>query len=290
MNTQLPRALIVAHYDRDGIFDPHVLYSLQAYRQVFAHVTVVSASADHLPSGRESLADTFIARENNGYDFFSWKIGFNALADKDRFFEIVFVNDSIYGPLFDIEHVLLAPALKEADFWGLTSSAEDRRHIQSYFFAMRHRLLKSDAAQRFWDNVRPFKDKADVIKSYELQMAAYFRSRGWSVAAIYHGSARYPARWKTVRARDDLAQPLLLAKYCYHNWRNRAWRTRRQNPMDHHWRAVIETGVPFVKVELLRDNPLHLPLRPIHDYLDASTSYPSGLISAHLQRIARRPI
>src|SRR5438067_9025756 len=138
---QLPRALIMAHYDPDGVVDPHVLYALEAYRQVFAHIIFVSVSVDRLPKGHEHLADRFIARDNVGYDFFSWKVGFNALNDKEQFFEVVFANDSVYGPLFDIEQVLMASRVKEADLWGLTSSFETSWHIQSFFFAMRHRLL-----------------------------------------------------------------------------------------------------------------------------------------------------
>ena len=288
MKSRLSRALILAHYDPDGLIDPHVLYALEAYRPVFEHITLVSVSAGHLPQGREHLVDTLIARDNVGYDFFSWKVGFNALADKDRFFEVVFANDSVYGPLFDVEHALLAPKVKDADFWGLTSSMAGGWHIQSYFFAMRHRLLRSEAAQRYWDNVRSLTYKADVIKKCELQMAAHFRRRGWLTEAIYDAPISPPARWKIVGPAADLAQPIGLAKYLYYNSRYSNWRSRKQNPMNYLWRSTIEAGVPFVKVELLRDNPLTLPLQSVHDYIARRTRYPLELTSAHLRRTANK--
>jgi len=284
---RLPRALIMAHYDPHGLNDTHVLYSLEAYRRVFDHITFVSVSADRLPIGREGLVDTFIFRENVGYDFFSWKIGFNALVDKERFFEIIFTNDSIYGPLFDIEHALLAPRVKEAEFWGLTSSMVPNWHIQSYFFSMRHRLLISSAARDYWDAIRSFKNKGEVINACEMRMADYFRSRNWLTEVIYEGPSSPPFRWHVTRLGTDLRQPINLAKYLYYNLLHSDWRLRKQNPMNYLWRSAIEAGVPFIKVELLRANPLMLPLQPIHDYISRNTRYPLDLIFAHLRRTAR---
>jgi lipopolysaccharide biosynthesis protein len=281
MNARLPRALIMAHYDRDGLIDPHVLYSLKAYRSAFAHVTFVSVSADRLPPGYENLVDTFIRRDNIGYDFGSWKIGFNTLIAKDRFVEIVFVNDSIYGPFFDIEHALLSPNVKDADFWGLTSSYEIAWHIQSFFFSMRHRLLSGGLAQRWWDMVRLLEYKDEIINRYEIPMADHFRQQGCATEAIY--ATPFPARIPraTICSGCDIREPLQSARRIYYN----RWVTTA-NPMHVLWHPVIEAGVPFVKVELLRDNPYRLPLRPVFDYLHRNTRYPMELISAHLRRVA----
>src|SRR5436190_13279802 len=233
MNGGLPRALIMAHYDPDGLVDSHVLYSLAVYRRAFAHITLVSVSAERLPLGHEHLADRFIARDNVGYDFFSWKVGFNALNDKEQFFEVVFANDSVYGPLFDIEHALMAPRVKEADFWGLTSSFETSWHIQSFFFAMRHRLLTSKTAQAFWDGIDPLGDKAGTIAKYELPMACVFREQGWTVAAIHEPPPSHA--WSDlVRAGADFRRPLASARYLVRNRRRAA-----MNPMHFLWRSTI---------------------------------------------------
>jgi lipopolysaccharide biosynthesis protein len=281
MNARLPRALIMAHYDRDGLVDPHVLYSLKAYRSAFSHITFVSVSADRLPAGYESLADTFIKRDNIGYDFGSWKAGFNALTAKDQFVEIVFVNDSIYGPFFDIEHVLLSPNIKDADFWGLTSSHELAWHIQSFFFAMRRGLLSCGAAQQWWDSVRPLERKDEIINRYEIPMADHFLQQGRATRAVY--MTPFPARtsWAIICSGCDVRAPLQSARQLYYN----RWATKT-NPMIVQWRTAIDAGVPFVKVELLRDNPCGLPLRPVFDYLHRHTRYPTELISAHLRRVA----
>jgi lipopolysaccharide biosynthesis protein len=281
MNESFPRALIMAHYDRDGLVDPHVLYSLAAYRHAFSHITFVSVSADRLPKEHEHLADTFIARENVGYDFSSWKIGFNALIDKERFFEVVFVNDSIYGPFFDIEHVLAAPKIKDADFWGLTSSFEHSWHVQSFFFSMRHGLLVSAIARQFWEKIEPLREKGDIIMRYEIPMADFFRRNGWSVDTIFTAPKPQP-QWNVFRMRPVPRHPIRMALHFYRNWRPRA-----TNSTLLQWRSAIEAGVPFLKVELLRSNPLNVPLEPVREFIARSTRYPISLIDAHIQRTGR---
>ena len=285
MSNHFPRALILAHYDPDGIVDPYVLYSLQKYRRAFEHITIVSVSADCLPPNHENLVDTFIRRENIGYDFYSWKVGFERLADKDKFFEVVFVNDSIYGPLFDIEHVLLANNIKEADLWGLTTSFQINSHIQSFFFAMRHSLLRSNAALEYWNSVHALADKASVIYQYELKLAAHFRDRGWRTETIYTNGNAKRSVWEMIRSDINIARPRSSARYVYHNLKS-----KNQNPTHYLWRSVIDAGVPFVKAEVFRINPLGLQLEPIRNYIVENTLYPFDLVSAHVRRTTNRSI
>jgi lipopolysaccharide biosynthesis protein len=280
VNSPYRRALILAHYDPDGLVDPHVMYSLSEYRKAFSHITVVSVSAKRLPAEHEYLADTFIARNNIGYDFLSWKIGYDALGDKEAFFEIAFANDSVYGPLFDIEHVLAAPAVKEADFWGMTSSFERTWHIQSFFFAMRQRLLNSGLAQKFWDEIASAQTKRETITRYELSMANFFRERGWKTAAIYN-APQSQSLGRILRLEITPAQPWRSIRNIYGSLR---YGSGAPNPMHHRCSFAIQAGVPFVKVELMRSNPHQLRLKPILKFIKRNSRYPSSLIDAHIQR------
>jgi rhamnosyltransferase len=279
ISSQFPRALIMAHYDPQGIVDPHVQFALQAYRKAFSHITFVSTGVLHLASCMSALVDTFIPRDNVGFDFFSWKIGFNALSGKERFFEIIFANDSVYGPFFDVEHCLLAPNVKDADLWGMTASSQYRWHIQSFFFAMRNRMVVSADAQAFWDEVVPFANKVDVIQRYELNMADYFAKRGWSAKAIFDSLTTRNGLRTPARSMIDLMQPGRSLRYLWdYSF------LRDVNPMHHRWYDVLQSGVPFTKVELLRSNPKQIPLKPVRGYLDRQTRYPMSMIASHISR------
>jgi hypothetical protein len=56
------------------------------------------------------------------------------------------------------------------------------------------------------------------------------------------------------------------------------------------WLSALRSGVPFLKIELLRDNPARIPwLGRWRSIVAASTSFPSWLIDAHLAGGATRP-
>ena len=159
----MTRAVVLAHYDPDGIIDPSVVRGLQVYRAVADRLVVVSASARSLPAEAASLADEFLPRDNVGYDFGSWRDGLSLLGPLDRFDEVICVNDSAYGPFADLGPVLADPRVAAADFWGMIRSAQRGDHLQSWFLAFRRPVLTSPAFARFWEGVVPQPSKEGVI-------------------------------------------------------------------------------------------------------------------------------
>ena len=275
----------MAHYDPDGIIDSHVLYSLAAYRPLFERIVFVSVSADRMPAGSEHLVDDFVRRDNVGYDFLSWKVGFQKIADPGRYFEIVFANDSVYGPFFDVQQALLAPHIKSLDFWGMAASFQSQWHIQSWFFAMRHELLKSRDVAAFWDTVQPLGNKQDIIYNYEILMASFFHIRGWQTGALYHAPSQGRVEWSAVRARinfrdivGSMGQLRLYATVA----------RIPPNPMHLLWSETINAGVPYVKVEFLRSNPLGIATQPVIEFIANNTRYPLSLIEGHIKRTKGR--
>ena len=120
----MPRALILAHYDQDGLIDPHVIQALQIYRRLVDRLVVVSTAASSLPPAAANLVDDFVTRPNKGYDFCSWKLGLERLLPHHEFDEIVFCNDSVYGPLSKWERLLDDPRVEDADLWGMVRSIQ----------------------------------------------------------------------------------------------------------------------------------------------------------------------
>ncbi|MFN9074132.1 MAG: rhamnan synthesis F family protein, partial [Hyphomonadaceae bacterium] len=75
------RALIFAHFDKDGLVDPYVIHALTVYRQYFSLVVFVTVSdlSESEVDKLKFLADRVIQRENYGYDFGSWRVGFEGV-------------------------------------------------------------------------------------------------------------------------------------------------------------------------------------------------------------------
>jgi lipopolysaccharide biosynthesis protein len=245
----LPRALIFAHFDPDGQVDPHVVYALQSYREYFDKIVFVSTAPLKDSAAISPFVDKMIRRPNVGFDFCSWKAGLRELDSPGDFFEVIFCNDSIYGPIFDLEQALLAPSIKDADFWGMSQSWQLRSHIQSYFFSMRYPLFRKRDGLLFWDGVRELPDKTAVIHAYELTMADWFRERGYNVKSVFNADSAVTTN------------PTLLD-----------------------WRQLLIAGVPYVKVELLRTNPHGANEDEVFNYISKISKYSVQKIKDHIAR------
>jgi len=284
----MARALVFAHYDRDGLFDPYVVDALHAFRRCMDHVTVVSTSAQHLPAALVPLVDRFIARQNVGYDFCSWRAGLAALEPTEQFDEIICANDSVYGPLFDLAAALSDARVADADLWGMCLSEQGTKrrgkiscpHIQSWFFGMRRPLIASQAFGDFWRSVVPLANKDDLIDRYEIGMTEHFATAGFRVAALYDARTAGPLSLREMWPHFSLRKPRQSWRYF------RKSRRMPHNPSELAFQRLLDAGVPFAKVSLFWVNHYGLNRGRILDEIGLTTPYDSQLIRAHQQRLA----
>jgi rhamnosyltransferase len=284
------RALIVAHFDVHGIVDDYVLYALRCYRPYF-DVICFSSTAD-LSLGQQQraaiYADIVVNRPNVGYDFLSWRIGFEALPNVS-YDEIVFVNDSCYGPCSDIRQFWKRVTALNVDLWGATVNYQFRRHVQSFCMGFGPRLIKSGFAKRFWRSVEIEPDKFKLILRFEVGLSGEVEHEGFRIGAVVDLRDVDFATRKRVYADNEpfiesinprSEQPAgvqIMSDPC-------------PNPSMLYWNEALRRGSPFVKVELLRDNPLGANLINVRQQLSKDNWYDVGLIDRHLERVAPRAL
>lgn len=279
------RAIVLAHHDRDGGFDPHVRHALESYRRIATRLVVVSNGGGRLPPSLAGIVDAYLPRPNLGYDFCAWRDGLATL-DRTAYDEVLCVNDSVYGPLFDIGPALDSRRTAGADLWGMVASDQAcgrgkprRWHLQSWFFGMRRRLLDSGTFDDFWSSVRPLPSKADVVERFEVGLSTRVIDAGFTAAAVYDASTAPRVRLHELVPHVSLAAP------------RRSWRlvkkSRRpaHNPSELVWWRLLEAGVPFVKVGLFRVNHYGLHLPGVLAGVGRTTAYDVGLIRGHLARV-----
>ena len=285
------RAIILAHHDPDGIVDPHVIHALRAYRALTDKLVVVSTSLRRLPDDLVGTVDTFLPRENVGYDFGSWQAGLRMLSpsggvDAAGFDEVVCVNDSVYGPLFDLAAALSDARVADADLWGMCLSEQGTKrrgkiscpHIQSWFFGMRRPLIVSQAFGDFWRSVVPLEHKDDLIDRYELGMTEHFAAAGFRVAALYDARTAEPLSLREMWPHFSLREPGRLLRLLKKS------RRPRHNPSELAYKRLLDAGVPFAKVSLFRLNHYGLNLEHVMDSLQRENHYDIHLIRDHLER------
>ena len=261
-----------------------VMHAARAYRQLATRLVLVSNGGGRLPRDLAELVDDYLPRPNAGYDFGAWKDGLATL-DRGGFDEVVCVNDSVYGPLFDLAPAFDHPRTAVADLWGMVLSEQptgrDRPrvpHVQSWFFAMRRPLLESAWFDNFWSAVEPAPTKREVVERFEIGLSRSAVEAGFRIAGLYDATTASRVALREVMPHISLTAP-------YRSWRLiRKSRRTPHNPSELVWWRLLEAGVPFVKVGLFRMNHYGIDLDRVLAELGRQTPFDLGLIHGHLAR------
>ena len=253
------RLAVVAHYDVRGQVAGHALRNIEALARTAQRCVVVStADLDGAAQALVRARAELLMRPNEGYDFFSYKVGLDAVGDRESYDEVVLSNDSFVGPLVPYPEIFAAMDRKPVDYWGFTVSRRRFPHVQSFFVAFRPWVVRSEAFRSFWDNMRPVSARSQVISAYELGLSRTLTGGRIPVRRLLleTESDRRTAR------RRHLWWAFLAARMRPSGLRWEAFQTLREEP----WnpvsaladRALDEGRLPFVKIDTLRYDPYGL--------------------------------
>ena len=207
------RILFFVHYNKYNGLADYVVYLLQHVKRLYQKIVFISNSTltkDDLER-LNGLYDTFIQRENIGFDFGAWKDalfqeGWEALSVYDS---VTLMNDTCFGPLFDLGKIYKRMEDRN-DFWGLVnhrsipigmpgSNAPIPEHIQSYFLCFNKNVVVSSVFKQFWDAVLNEKFVNLVISKYETQLTQILANVGFLYSTCFDTS-------KIIKARANFSE------------------------------------------------------------------------------------
>ena len=242
---------IYVHYDSKGDVRPDIIEQLKAYRG-HSDVAFVSASTALINQPAtinklQEICDIVLVRHNEGYDFGSWQAGifycqeYLKLASR-----LILTNDSCYGPLHSFDSLFRRLLDSHSDVIGLTDSTTIHHHLQSYFIAYSRRVLTSPIFWRFWQEIKIWPSKVDLVRAYEVDWSDILVKAGFQLEALYlqgeHGNATHT-----------------------------------------HWRELLEEHqFPFIKTELLRVNPIQQDISGWQDIASKINPKVAQMITDHL--------
>jgi hypothetical protein len=265
-NSQVARmqnVCLFAHFDKDDTVDEYVLRYLKSIRQLQFSIIFISTANLAKPEVERLYldCDDVILRQNTGFDFGSWAEGFAKHAG-DIGGRLLLANDSVYGPIGSLAAAFARLTAEPADFYGFVESIEITPHLQSWFllfepWVVRHSEFKTILCQSF-----SAMGKNDIIKKGELSLSQRLSAAGFKYNALY------------LTSRFGLAARYLPA-----------------NPTQFLWRELLfQEQIPFLKVELLRDNPFGLEdAKTILSAAESVDGVFCQLIKAHLARSVAKP-
>ena len=234
-------ACIFVHYDKDSLIPAdciHHVEKLSEYCDLF--FVSSSESLGNMPEEIEKIkpfCKQILIRKNSGYDFGCWshviRKNYSELCEYEG---VLLANDSNWGPLNDFSDTFskINSFLTEVDFVGLTSSTTPTWHLQSFFVMYSRKVFTAPYFKQHWFNVGIYEHKFDIIMNYEVSWCTRLKRLG------FHGMALYV---------DSSAA----------------------NPTHVDWEKLLENKYPYLKKELIRDNPLRIDVSRLSNILSSYT-------------------
>ena len=183
------RVAIFASYNKDNKIADHVVYYLKALRKVVGDIIFVSDN--EMEKGEteklSGIVSKAICHRHGTYDFGSYHIGYSWALEHnllDEAEEMVFVNDSCYGPVFPFENVFDKMDDKPCDFWGLTDSYETAHHLLSFFFVFRRNVFTSMPFHNFVSGFVRQISREYYVDLYEKKFTEFLENNGFK-SAVY---------------------------------------------------------------------------------------------------------
>ena len=185
------RALIIAHYHRDGKIRSDTLDFLNACDHEFERIIFVSTKLQDEERKKIPQYVECHVRDNIGYDFFSYRLGIEKLLDHDvdkEIQQITIMNTSFL--IFDTKNFLqkyFNEGLGQADFYGLTMhyGSREHSHLQSFLLTFNKQLLRDYRFTNWWRKMIPFEEKSLLIKKYEIGLSKYLEDIGYKLNPVF---------------------------------------------------------------------------------------------------------
>lgn len=265
-----PMLCVFAHFDMDDLVDDYVVHYLRALDEAGCETVFVSTAEGLDESEIQKIlpyCTKFIVKQNIGYDFASWRTGLEAVGDLTGYERVVIANDSVYGPLQDLRGIFAEMGSRNIPFWGITDSLRYGRHLQSYFLVFEKIALQNEVFKKFWRNLPDYRHKHVVINQCEIGLSRRLAAAGLNFDAYIP--------FETMRESLRGGREVGLTARVIGN---------RKNPTHMNWQMLMKMGCPFLKIQLLRENPLNVDVDGWESVLSELSNYDLNLIRNHLGR------
>jgi hypothetical protein len=284
------RIALYVHYSATGQISEMVRCQLQLLgRQRFSIVFI--SMAERIPDADwqavRQLAALVVQRPNFGLDFGAWR---DLLPEVRRRWsipqELLLANDSVLGPIHPLAPAIATMRTGGDGLFGLTESLQGGAHLQSYM------LLASGVAavkdlMHFVQTLKVSHSKWLLVRMGEVRLSRWMRRRGHRVAAVFgydrlvraavtdpEERRRLQIAYRRFESLELLSTEAAVATL--YRW--------PLNPTHHLWRVLATRfDYPFLKTELIRRNPAHLPgVTEWKQLVPPDSPCPLAMLEAHI--------
>ena len=164
---------VLAMFSSNGKIEEYQLYLLKGLKEISDYIIVVADNTIYEEElvKLDGLCNVYRFIRHGEYDFGSYKYGYNCLIEHNILREddnLLFINDSNYGPVYPFKNVMDDFKSKECDFYGLSNSNYPIDHIQSFFYIFKPKVYTSNIFKNFLESVKKELSGARVVYKYEF--------------------------------------------------------------------------------------------------------------------------
>ncbi len=190
------RLFIFAGYDANGVIDDALLHYVRALSR---HGDIVLCMDSDCKKSELDKIKPFvlhaIAVRHGEYDFGSYKRAYTWARDKKiltNYDDIYLVNDSVFGPLFDIKQTLKNMESTKTDATGLVvAHHKTHAYMESWFVRLGKKVFLSQWFDTFIMSVQHEEHKYIITVKYEHGLTNLIQSNGCTWAGVYNVRGRH---------------------------------------------------------------------------------------------------
>ena len=188
--TQTQRLFLVAAYDRDGIIDDALIYYVSQLKKFGDIIVYMDCNAQNSEINKIKKHCIYVAATRHGeYDFGSYKRAYIFARDNDilkNYDAIYLANDSIFGPMRDMQNMLNKMESTKSDATGIVvSKHRTHSYMESWFIRLGNKIATSDWFDKFITSVTAQPTKNRVTIKYEHGLSQIITDNKCSWDGLY---------------------------------------------------------------------------------------------------------
>lgn len=191
----MKRLAIFAGYNEENIIEDYVIYYIKELKKIADIIYVSNCYFDNNELNKISeYCLEMICKPHGEYDFGSYKKGYIYAKEKDilRDYDyLLFCNDSVFGPFFDLKTIVENMENKDLDAWSMFHCFEDYanlEHLQSYFLSMNKKVFLDENVAYFIMSIMKLNTKENMIVNNEIGFTNFLKKYKYNIGGYFNSS------------------------------------------------------------------------------------------------------
>lgn len=184
------RLFLFAAYDAKGAITPALVHHIESLSK-FGDIIFIMDS-DTMPNEINKICKHTLyanGQRHGEYDFGSYKRAYQwakANVNISDYDYIYLVNDSVYGPLYDMDRYFHAMETSGHDAFGLVKNPHQTHpHIQSWFVGIDKKIFTSGWFDEFMQCITKLQNKGQITSKYEHGLSKLISEHGHTWDCLY---------------------------------------------------------------------------------------------------------